>query len=36
MYVYIYTLIYKAKGKVIPLQAMCGPDVCWRYSSTLL
>ena len=36
MYVYIYILIYKAKGKVIPLLALCVPDVWWRYSSTLL
>jgi len=25
----------KGKGKVIPLQARCGPEGGWRYSSTL-
>ena len=27
--------IRKGKGKVIPLQARCGPEGGWRYSSTL-
>jgi len=31
-YIYIYI---KVKGKVIPLEARCGPEGGWRYSSTL-
>ena len=29
------TIILFYKGKVIPLQARCGPEGWWRYSSTL-
>jgi len=28
--------IKKGKGKVFPLHALCGPEGCWRYNSTLL
>jgi len=31
----IAVLLYSSKGKVIPLQARCGPEGGWRYSSTL-
>jgi len=35
--IYIYIYIYvKDTGKVISLQARCGPEGGWRYSSTLL
>jgi len=35
MYEIQYSHIGKGKGKVIPLQAPCGPEGGYRYSSTL-
>ena len=37
MYGVVFTLVIviKGKGKVIPLQARCGPEDGYRYSSTL-
>jgi len=34
-YAFSFTLYIKSKGKVFPLQARCGPEGGYRYSSTL-